>query len=44
LVVLFDDDLLGRGAGGRGVERGWRRVAVDVGVIGDVGVVRRCGH
>lgn len=41
-MVLFDDNLgtalSGRGcAGGRSVERGRRGVAVDVGVVGDVG-------
>lgn len=44
LLVLFDDDLVlsGGSTDGRGVERGWRRIAVDVWVVGDVGVVGRC--
>jgi|TARA_R110002003_G_scaffold104_34_gene8490 hypothetical protein len=50
VVLLFDDDLLaaavaGSGsAGGRGVERGWWRVAVKIGVIGDVGEPGTAGH
>jgi hypothetical protein len=48
LVLVLHDDLvraaLGRCAGWRAVEgRGWR-VAVDVGVVGDVGVPGRAGH
>jgi hypothetical protein len=42
VVLVLHDDLvraaLGRCAGWRAVERGWWRVAVDVGVVGDVGV------
>ena len=48
LLVVLDDDLgaglLGRRAGGRGVERGWRGVAVDVGVVGDVGEPETARH
>lgn len=43
LLVLLDDDL-GRGSGRRNVKGRWGRVAVDVGVVGDVGEVRGVGH
>jgi hypothetical protein len=38
VVLLFDYDLWGcrRGTGRRSVERGWRRVAVNVWVVGNV--------
>jgi hypothetical protein len=48
MVLLLHDDLvgatLGRSSRGRTVEREWRRVAVDVGVVSDVGVPGNAGH
>jgi hypothetical protein len=48
MVLLLHDDLvgatLGKSSRGRTVEREWRRVAVDVGVVSDVGVPGNAGH
>jgi hypothetical protein len=35
---------LGRSSGWRAVERGWWRIAVDVGVVGNVGMPGSIGH
>jgi hypothetical protein len=48
VMLLLHDDLvgaaLGRSSGWRAVERGWWRIAVDVGVVGNVDVPGSIGH